>query len=158
MQKQNSYGFWLDGACYARLGQYRKAIKSFDESKAKDPKYLDAIFSKAYILQSNLSHQDAAIKCYNELLEIDPNHVMALNNLGWCYHQQKKYAQAIPFYDRALKQDKKYVNVWDSKAVTLYKLKKYPQALICCKKAVKLGTKDKEVLSCFEKIKKKLRP
>ena len=55
-----------------------------------------------------------------------------------------------------LKQNKKYVNVWDSKAVTLYKLKKYPQALICCKKAVKLGTKDKETLSCFEKIKTKL--
>ena len=70
--------------------------------------------------------------------------------------KQKKYLQAIPFYNRSIKQDKKNVNVWNSNAVTLYKLKKYPQALICCRKAVKLGTKDKETLSCFEKIKTKL--
>ena len=91
-----------------------------------------------------------------KVLEISPNHSMTLNNIGWTYHQQKKYTKAIPFYDRSIKQDKKNVHVWNSKAVTLYKLKKYPQALICCKKAVKLGTKDKETLSCFEKIKTKL--
>ena len=123
-----------------------------------NPKNTAAKYAKAFTLTAKLSKHNAAIKCYKELLEIDPNDPMTLNNIGWTYHQLKKYTQAIPFYDEAIKQDKKHVHAWDSKAVTLYKLKKYPQALICCKKAVKLGTKDKEVLSCFEKIKKKLRP
>ena len=79
---------------------------------------------------------------------------MTLNNIGWTYHEQKKYSKAIPFYDRSINQDKKNVHAWNSKAVTLYKQKKYPEALICCKKAIKLGTKDKETLDCFKKIKK----
>ena len=60
----------------------------------------------------------------------------------------------IAFYERSIKLNRNIVNVWNSKAVTLYKLKKYPEALKCCEKAIKLGTKDKETLDCFKKIKK----
>jgi tetratricopeptide (TPR) repeat protein len=77
-----------------------------------------------------------------------------LNNIGWTYHKQRKYLQALPFYERSIKLNRNIVNVWNSKAVTLYKLKKYPEALKCCEKAIKLGTKDKETLDCFKKIKK----
>ena len=69
-------------------------------------------------------------------------------------HLQKKYSTALPFYNTSINLNKNYVHVWNSKAVTLYKQRKYTEALVCCKEAVKLGTKDKETLDCFKKIKK----
>ena len=48
-----------------------------------------------------------AIRCYDKVLDISPEHLDALLNKGATLHSDQKYLEAIECYDIALKVDKK---------------------------------------------------
>lgn len=60
------------GIMYRRTGRPRKAIEYFDKAVAVDPKHENARFNKGIVLMQDLNDRDAAIRVWEELLEINP--------------------------------------------------------------------------------------
>ena len=50
---------------------------------------------------------DLAIKHYREALELQPQYIAALNNLGHAYEKKRLIPQAIEMYERTLSLDSK---------------------------------------------------
>ncbi|WP_303286328.1 tetratricopeptide repeat protein [Marinobacter sp. SS8-8] len=71
----------------ARSGQSTKAIKSLENARQAFPRNPQVLMSLAVLYQENEA-PDKAIPPYEELLEVTPQNVVALNNLAWIYHQQ----------------------------------------------------------------------
>ena len=47
-----------------------------------------------------------AINCYNKALEIDPNFIQALNNMGNVLRILKRYTEALEVLNKAISKDK----------------------------------------------------
>ena len=68
---------------------------------------------------------DAAIQSYTGILRIRPNWGPAEFNLGLMYHMQKKYADAVPLFTRALQHDPTVVPAWLFRGIGEYNLGRY---------------------------------
>jgi tetratricopeptide (TPR) repeat protein len=79
----------------------QKAIKA----ETLDPSEFGPIYNAlgyAYFAQEQY---DLAIKQYKKAIELEPEYVMAMNNLGHAYEQKKLVAQALAIYEQALQLD-----------------------------------------------------
>jgi tetratricopeptide (TPR) repeat protein len=82
---------------------------------------------------------DEAIKCYDKVLEIDPNDIFALNNKGLALDDLGKHDEAIKCYDKVLEIDPNYAAaVWYNKGLALYHLGNYNEAIKCYDKALEI--------------------
>jgi tetratricopeptide (TPR) repeat protein len=88
-----------------------------------------AIQSLANVLQIAGRNSEAA-KLNQQLIEIAPNNVVAMNNLAWVLcEEQGKYQQAIELADKGLKIAPRYVDLMDTRGVAYYRLGKYDKAI-----------------------------
>ena len=53
-----------------------------------------------------------AIRCFDEALGIDPDHIHALNGKGNAFHELGKYGDAIQCYERALEIDPDFMALY----------------------------------------------
>ena len=60
------------GVMYRRAGKPQEAIKAFDRAGAVDPKHEVSRFNKGIVLLHDLNDTRAAIKAWEELLEVNP--------------------------------------------------------------------------------------
>jgi cytochrome c-type biogenesis protein CcmH/NrfG len=60
------------GIMYRRSNQPRKAIEQFDQAIAIDPKHETARFNKGIVLLHDLKDKKAALRSWEELLEVNP--------------------------------------------------------------------------------------
>lgn len=66
---------------------------------------------------------------YQQVLENDPNNLIAINNCAWFLCEEKKdYAQALALADRGLKLAPKYVDLLDTRGTILYRMKRFDKA------------------------------
>jgi tetratricopeptide (TPR) repeat protein len=96
---------------------------------AKMPDHAGAIQSLAIVLQIAGRNSEAA-KLNQQLIEIDPNNVIAMNNLAWVLcEEQGKYQQTIELAEKGLKIAPQYVDLMDTRGVAYYRLGKYDKAI-----------------------------
>ena len=70
----NNANVWTDlGVMYRRNGNHDEAISSFEKAIEFDPKHEQARFNKGIVLFYDLGNRDAAMKAWQELIEINPN-------------------------------------------------------------------------------------
>ncbi len=81
----------------------KKALKADDVDSLSTAPVYNAL-GYAYFGQEQY---DMAIRQYKEAIKIEPEYVMAMNNLGHAYEQKKLTAQALDTYDRVLEIDPK---------------------------------------------------
>lgn len=159
------------------------ARKCFLKELELDPSNNDAIFNLAFSYEFNLKGErgakDAdyqnAIKYYKQLIEKDPDLLLAPFNLGLVYAKQKNYKEAIKTTEEALKKsteknDKVYYNL-----ACFYSLDgEKNSAIKNFEEAVKLGFRDfdkiaedkdldnirdeKKFIKIVKKYKKKVKP
>ena len=103
---KNDWEAWYNlGNIYQNRGMYAEAIEAYRTSVGlrgeTDLKLLVNI-SSSYIM---IHHFGDAIATINHILQIQPNHVPALHNLGLIPHIQQKHEEAIAAYDAALAVD-----------------------------------------------------
>ncbi len=77
-----------------------------------------------------------ALKCYGEVIEIDPLNKRAWYNKGYTYKRLEKWHEAVECYDKALELDPFSNVIWNDKGTVLLKLGKVEEALFCYDKAV----------------------
>jgi tetratricopeptide (TPR) repeat protein len=87
---------YLKKKLYAKsVSELQKALKAGGENM---PEIYNAI-GFAYFAQEQF---DLAIKNYKVAIELQPDYVIALNNLGHAYEKKKLLPQAIEIYEQAL--------------------------------------------------------
>jgi tetratricopeptide (TPR) repeat protein len=104
----------------------------------RDANSLPAMGSLAMLLQVTGRHAESA-ELYKRILVIQPDHVIAINNLAWILcEQQGKHQQALQLARRGLDIAPNYVDLVDTCGVAHYRLSQYDQAVQCFTKCLKL--------------------
>ena len=99
---------WHDrGVCLREIGRDEEALRSFDKAADLAPEVEEILYSRAAMLRKiGLLRQqpaviDGAIRAYQRLLELNPNHADAWNDLGVCVRESGKPEQSRQYFDRA---------------------------------------------------------
>lgn len=90
-----------EGISYGKLGEYNKAIETFDEAIAINPDEKSAWYNKG-IAFDRLGEYEKSIEAYNRAITIDPDFADAWNNKGIALSRLGKNDEAIEAFDRVL--------------------------------------------------------
>lgn len=127
-----------------------RAIEAFQEGKMNEA---GSLFEKAlkanpddplilinygrYLIKENkLSKARNILK---KALEVESNRIESLYLIGNAFFKDKKYEEAIAYYENYLSKDAGNANVWYNAAVTYYKLKNNHDSCRCLKNAQQRG-------------------
>lgn len=95
----------------------------------RNPKSVAAASSLAMLMQS-LGRAAEAAALNRKVLDLDPNNVIALNNLAWILcEQDKQYAEALELANRGLKIVPYYADLLDTRGVILFRRGQNDKAL-----------------------------
>jgi tetratricopeptide (TPR) repeat protein len=98
---KNAEDYFSEGQNLYIDGNYKQAIIKYNRAIQ-----VNQYLKDSYIQMGNcyeyLNHHDSALKSYSALLKIFPDNTAANYYSGVSKYKQQKYAEAIPYYDRAL--------------------------------------------------------
>ena len=89
---------------------------------------------------------DEAIKIYDLITDVMPEHSIAWNHKGSAYNELGRYEEAIECFNEALKYDPNFFNVWYNKAFVSDKLNRLDDAIECYEKALELSPDNPKIL------------
>ena len=90
---------------------------------------IEAMYSLAMLFQSTGRSTDAA-KLYQRVLLLDPNNVVAVNNLAWILcEDQNQYQQALELAEKGLAKEPNYVDLLDTRGMVYYRLGRFERAV-----------------------------
>ena len=99
---------WHDrGVCLRELGKNEEALRNFDKAVELLPTDEELGFSRAEmlkkigIIRGQKNAIEAAVKAYNSVLAINPNHAEAWNSLGICMKELGNGELSRQYYDRS---------------------------------------------------------
>lgn len=103
------------GDCYLELGQVEAARAAYEALKEHMQKTA-GMNSAEEAFQAGLRHQkegrvSEAVKCYEELLQVQPNNITAWLNLGVAYSGLRRYQEAENAFRSGLKYDEENVDL-----------------------------------------------
>tara|TARA_B100000686_G_C16765586_1_gene961512 strand:- start:15 stop:2141 length:2127 start_codon:yes stop_codon:yes gene_type:complete len=84
---------------------------------------------------------DNAKGIYEKILDVKPDHLLALGNLGIIFSQQKKFKNAIDIFEKVIKIEPKYAEAYNNLGNVLFETSELDKSLNCYKKAVKINPK-----------------
>jgi tetratricopeptide (TPR) repeat protein len=95
---------YLDKKMFAQaIAMQKKALKA----EGVDPTEMAPIHNALGYAYFGQEQYDVAIRQYKEAIKLEPEYVMAINNLAHAYEQKKLTSQALEMYEQALKIDPK---------------------------------------------------
>jgi len=98
----------------------------------------EAMSALAMLLQITDRSEEAAVY-YQRLLELQPDNVIAINNLAWILcEEQGKFQQALQLTEKGLKISPNYVDLIDTRGVTYYRLGEFNRAVQDFTKCIEL--------------------
>ncbi len=104
----------------------------------REPNSRQAIAALAMLLQISGRGQESA-ELYRKVLDVEPNNVVAINNLAWVLCENEgKLQEALTLANRGLKMAPRYLDLVDTRGVIYYRLGEYDKAVQDFKKCVEL--------------------
>jgi tetratricopeptide (TPR) repeat protein len=91
---------------------------------------------KGDLFMARKQYREAAVT-YKDLADQSPQNAVYLNKLGIAMHQQADLAQALKYYQRALKADPRYADAQNNIGTVWYQRKKFGKAIRAYRKAIK---------------------
>ncbi len=99
---------------------------------------IEAMSVLAMLLQITGRPAESA-KLYQQVIELEPDNVIAINNLAWIMcEEQDKYQQALELAQRGLEIAPDYIDLIDTRGVAYYRLGKFNKAVQDLTRCVKL--------------------
>ena len=98
---KNAEDYFSEGQDLSSDGNYKAAIVKYNKA-IQENQYLKDSYIQMGICYEYLNQHDSALRAYNELLKIFPDNTAANYYSGVSKYRQQKYAEAIPYYNRAL--------------------------------------------------------
>ncbi|KPQ01382.1 tetratricopeptide repeat protein [Marinobacter sp. HL-58] len=127
----------------ARSGSRSKAIESLENARKKFPRNPQILMNLAMLHQEDEA-PEKAISPYEELLEITPRNVVALNNLAWIYHE-KGDDRAMELARKAFELSSDNAAVADTYGWILFKAGETEDSLPVLEKAHELQPDSEEI-------------
>ncbi len=123
-QNPDYYAAYIQlGLIYAKR-KNKLAAEYYKAALHLEPKSAEANYNLGLFFQENYDI-DAALKYYNDLTQLYPNHKNAWFNLGYIYHMYKKnYKTAISYYTYALRCDTGYTEARHNRELVYELMKK----------------------------------
>jgi tetratricopeptide (TPR) repeat protein len=123
-------------------GNLVAASKSGPTSGGSDPSAINGDARISVLLtqgKSRLKENDseAALRCFNEVLSLNPNHSEALVRKGATLERLKKLNEAFECYDRAIAADDTMTIAYLHKGGLCNRLERFKEALECYEKALR---------------------
>jgi len=95
----------------------------------KEPASTEAMSVLAILLETRKRH-DESIKLYRKLIELEPENLIAVNNLAWILSEEKgQYKQALELAQKGLKLVPDYIDLIETRGVILYRLGDFTNAI-----------------------------
>lgn len=133
-------------------GRYHEAIIHYNLAIRKHPRF-PAAFNNRGIAYLKLREYDNAIRSFKKALEIDPHYKAAKENLekarntkkslfksymtkGNKAMDDKKFQEALEFYEKAVAINPKSTNAWANRGMALMALTDYEDAILCFTRAL----------------------
>jgi tetratricopeptide (TPR) repeat protein len=153
------------------LGENEEALKFVEralELESKGDSRLATVWAEKGNVLFDLKRFPQASDCYHKALEIDPQNIVALINLGVIRQDEGKYEEAIRFYEQALQIDDLRAELWQNKGYCRGMLGEFDDGIHCYDKVLelaedsiwawnnkgylltKIGKRDESIL-CFDK-------
>ena len=80
-----------------------------------------------------------AVELYQKIIELEPDNVVAINNLAWIMcEEQSKHQQALELAQRGLEKAPDYIDLIDTRGVAYYRLGEFNKAVQDLTRCVKL--------------------
>ena len=133
------------------LGEQNEQIKHLDHWLEIIPNSAPATLYKAINYQQTMQ-KTKAMDAYEKVLEVAPNNVMALNNLGWIYFE-KSDDRALPTLKKAAELAPESPAVLDSYGWVLAKNGQKAEGLKYLEKAHKLAPDMAEIKAHLDEVK-----
>ena len=76
---------------------------------------------------------------YEKILEVKPDHFLALSNLGIVFSQLRKFNKAIELFDKSIKINPSYAEGYNNLGNALFELSEFDKSLDSYKRAVKIN-------------------
>jgi len=93
------------------------------------PKSVETISTLAMLLQT-LNNTKEAAELYQSILTIQPDNVIAMNNLAWIMcEQQGKHKQALELAQKGFEIQPNYIDIIDTRGVAYYRLGEFEKAI-----------------------------
>jgi tetratricopeptide (TPR) repeat protein len=127
------------GAAYMNQQLFEKALKSFEDAAAPDPKLLIARVNQGVALL-NLGRIDAAKPILEEAVKRDPKDAHAWDNLGLLYKNTGDAQQAINAFRRVTEIDSDDPDGWYFLGASYAQDKQFPSAIDAFQHALKLNS------------------
>jgi tetratricopeptide (TPR) repeat protein len=104
----------------------------------RNPKFGYALYSLAILLQ-NTGRNNEAVEMNQRAIEVDPNNVVAMNNLAWLLcEDQKKYDEALKWASKGLQIVPEYCDLIDTLGVINFRMGQYQEAIKSLKSCIEL--------------------
>jgi tetratricopeptide (TPR) repeat protein len=112
--------------------------------KPKDQKSTPNKAAKDQLLLQGIGFQRKgdfknALKVYENILSVDPDHFDAIQLIGGIYLQQKQFELALSYFDQALKIKTNSFTLFNNHGLTLKALNKYSEALSSFQQSIQLN-------------------
>jgi len=132
--------FNLGHLCF-RQREYEDSVMYFERYLEDYPESLSSLRMLVTLYSRYIKNQPQALKLHlQSIVQIDPEDVTALNNLGTCHQQQGEMDLALQAYSKALEINPSYNKVWHNMGkVYRENLKDYENAMRCYLKSVEVN-------------------
>jgi tetratricopeptide (TPR) repeat protein len=100
-----------------------------------------SLINQADRLQEDKKLQEAVLK-YKAALDLDPNSILAHNNLGFVLNKLGRLEEAIAEYHQALQIDPKYAIAHNNLGIALYNQGRLDQAIASYRQALQMDSND----------------
>ena len=116
------------GQVLSEEGEQEEAINSLIDALKWNPKNGFALLMMGNIFAKYQNDIDTAIKYYNQALKINPNDILAINNIGANLLQLGKTKEGIEYLERGYELNPKYTNTTYGLAKAYQKIDDLPKA------------------------------
>lgn len=107
---------------------------------------ISVLFDKSQTLLK-LDKPEAALRCLDELLELDPENTQALVKRGAALERLQRLDEAVESYDRAIARDHSMTIAYLAKGGVFNRMERYGEALACYEQALKKPAKNPDSLT-----------
>ena len=160
--QQTADAWYNRGNALYNQGDLDAAVLAYDEAIQLDPNFMDAWYKMGMVLDASVVPAliydgeyakertgREALRCFEEVLRIEPNNITALEKKGGMLDMFHMYADAITCYDKIIslapKDNWTRYDAWRSKAEDCLKLENYELAVECYDQAISAFPYDNKI-------------
>jgi tetratricopeptide (TPR) repeat protein len=90
-----------EGQDLSAAGKFKAALVTFEEAIKKN-QYLKDAYIQMGLCHENLNQPDSALVIFTKLLHLYPDNTAAYYYSGICKYKQKKFSEAVAFFEKAI--------------------------------------------------------